>query len=61
MTNRELLLGMQTDLFDDLIGEHGRKIDFVQHDEEVKVSNIDVQGSVSNVSLTISKKGPKNA
>lgn len=53
--DRELLLGMQTELFDDLIGEHGRKIDFLKDDEEVHVNSIDVVGSVSNVNLTVSK------
>lgn len=56
MKTREMLLGMQTELFDDLIGEHGRKIDFLKDDEKVRVQSIDVQGSVSNVTLKITAR-----
>lgn len=52
--DREILLGVRTDLFDDMLTDHGYKVGALKYKEKVKVNSIEVDGEISKVEATIS-------
>lgn len=55
MKAREYLLGMQTQLFEEMIEDHGKKVGAIGPYDEVTVREINVDGRVSEVLLEVEK------
>lgn len=55
MTNKRgnLKFGMQTDLLNDLVSAHAKKIDFIKPNEQFEVVEVEVKGPVTEVTATL--------